>query len=81
MRLETRCNLADGVAFSVRQLADKLQSQLAAAAQIVSNAEVMITSSGNQRQQNAKIAAFASVYHNLVALPKAAIFFRQSTLH
>ncbi|KAB0495678.1 methyl-accepting chemotaxis protein [Pseudomonas vancouverensis] len=33
---------AAGVAFSVRQLADKLQSQLAAAAQIVSNAEVMI---------------------------------------
>nr|WP_077047930.1 methyl-accepting chemotaxis protein [Pseudomonas sp. KK4] len=34
---------AAGVAFSVRQLADKLQSQLGAAAQIVSNAEVMIT--------------------------------------
>ncbi|MNK83884.1 Methyl-accepting chemotaxis protein McpS [compost metagenome] len=34
---------AAGVAFSVRQLADKLQSQLTAAAQIVSNAEVMIT--------------------------------------
>jgi methyl-accepting chemotaxis protein len=30
------------VAFSVKQLADKLQSQLGAAAQIVSNAEVMI---------------------------------------
>ncbi|WP_422775622.1 methyl-accepting chemotaxis protein [Pseudomonas jessenii] len=34
---------AAGVAFSVRQLADKLQSQLTSAAQIVSNAEVMIT--------------------------------------
>ncbi|MHC8305561.1 methyl-accepting chemotaxis protein [Pseudomonas sp. PB3P13] len=33
---------AAGVAFSVRQLADKLQSQLGAAAQIVSSAEVMI---------------------------------------
>ncbi len=33
---------AAGVAFSVKQLADKLQSQLGAAAQIVSNAEVMI---------------------------------------
>lgn len=33
---------AAGVAFSVRQLADKLQSQLGAAARIVSNAEVMI---------------------------------------
>lgn len=33
---------AAGVAFSVRQLADKLQSQLDAAARIVSNAEVMI---------------------------------------
>ncbi|MGF0238729.1 methyl-accepting chemotaxis protein [Rhodococcus sp. IEGM1300] len=33
---------AAGVAFSVKQLADKLQSQLSAAAQIVSNAEVMI---------------------------------------
>ena len=33
---------AAGVAFSVKQLADKLQSQLGAAAQIVGNAEVMI---------------------------------------
>jgi methyl-accepting chemotaxis protein len=33
---------AAGVAYSVRQLADKLQSQLGSAAQIVSNAEVMI---------------------------------------
>ncbi|WP_454865396.1 methyl-accepting chemotaxis protein [Pseudomonas hormoni] len=33
---------AAGVAYSVKQLADKLQSQLGAAAQIVSNAEVMI---------------------------------------
>jgi methyl-accepting chemotaxis protein len=33
---------AAGVAFSVKQLADKLQSQLSAAAQIVRNAEVMI---------------------------------------
>lgn len=33
---------AAGVAYSVKQLADKLQSQLSAAAQIVSNAEVMI---------------------------------------
>ncbi|MDQ3204694.1 MAG: methyl-accepting chemotaxis protein [Pseudomonadota bacterium] len=33
---------AAGVAFSVRQLADKLQSQLGAAARIVSNAQVMI---------------------------------------
>ncbi|MDI3273400.1 methyl-accepting chemotaxis protein [Pseudomonas sp. AL03] len=33
---------AAGVAFSVKQLADKLQSQLGAAAQIVNNAEVMI---------------------------------------
>lgn len=33
---------AAGVAFAVKQLADKLQSQLGAAAQIVSNAEVMI---------------------------------------
>ena len=33
---------AAGVAFSVKQLADKLQSQLNAAAQIVRNAEVMI---------------------------------------
>ncbi|WP_442966275.1 methyl-accepting chemotaxis protein [Pseudomonas sp. URMO17WK12:I11] len=34
---------AAGVAFSVKQLADKLQSQLSAAAQIVRNAEAMIT--------------------------------------
>ncbi|PWB31439.1 chemotaxis protein [Pseudomonas sp. SDI] len=33
---------AAGVAFAVRQLADKLQSQLSSAAQIVSSAEVMI---------------------------------------
>jgi len=33
---------AAGVSYSVRQLADKLQSQLGSAAQIVSNAEVMI---------------------------------------
>src|SRR3990167_4313489 len=33
---------AAGVAYSVKQLADKLQSQLGAAAQIVSSAEVMI---------------------------------------
>jgi methyl-accepting chemotaxis protein len=33
---------AAGVAFSVKQLADKLQSQLSGAAQIVRNAEVMI---------------------------------------
>nr|WP_180206516.1 methyl-accepting chemotaxis protein [Pseudomonas sp. SbOxS1]NYU06768.1 methyl-accepting chemotaxis protein [Pseudomonas sp. SbOxS1] len=33
---------AAGVAFSVKQLADKLQSQLGAAAQIVGNADVMI---------------------------------------
>jgi methyl-accepting chemotaxis protein len=33
---------AAGVAFSVKQLADKLQSQLGAAAQIVGNADIMI---------------------------------------
>ncbi|MCP3750834.1 methyl-accepting chemotaxis protein [Pseudomonas sp. SBB6] len=50
---------AAGVAFSVQQLADKLQSQLNAAAQIVSSAEVMIGTekATSQLSQQALVAA------------------------
>ena len=50
---------AAGVAFSVQQLADKLQSQLSAAAQIVSSAEVMIGTekATSQLSQQALVAA------------------------
>ncbi|QBF26103.1 methyl-accepting chemotaxis protein [Pseudomonas tructae] len=50
---------AAGVAFSVRQLADKLQSQLDSAAQIVSSAEVMIGTekATSQLSQQALVAA------------------------
>ncbi|WP_414602467.1 MULTISPECIES: methyl-accepting chemotaxis protein [Pseudomonas] len=50
---------AAGVAFSVQQLADKLQSQLDCAAQIVSSAEVMIGTekATSQLSQQALVAA------------------------
>jgi len=51
---------AAGVAFSVRQLAGKLQSQLNAAAQIVSNAEVMIETEQTTSQLSQQALSAAS---------------------
>ncbi|WP_339523543.1 methyl-accepting chemotaxis protein [Pseudomonas sp. EL_65y_Pfl2_R96] len=54
---------AASVAFSVKQLADKLQSQLGAAAQIVSNAEVMIATEHATSKLSREALSAASEAH------------------
>ncbi|WP_030130588.1 methyl-accepting chemotaxis protein [Pseudomonas sp. QTF5] len=54
---------AAGVAFSVKQLADKLQSQLNAAAQIVSSAEVMIATEHATSKLSREALSAASEAH------------------
>lgn len=59
---------AAGVAFSVRQLADKLQSQLGSAAQIVSNAEVMIaTEQATSTLSRAALSAASEAHQSSAA--------------
>ncbi|WP_285420247.1 methyl-accepting chemotaxis protein [Pseudomonas sp. efr-133-TYG-5] len=55
---------AAGVAFSVKELASKLQSQLDAAAQIVSNAEVMIATEQATSQLSREALGAASEAHH-----------------
>ncbi|MFJ2280048.1 methyl-accepting chemotaxis protein [Pseudomonas sp. NPDC087803] len=55
---------AAGVAFSVKQLASKLESQLDAAAQIVSNAEVMIATEHATSQLSREALDAASAAHH-----------------
>ncbi|HCS43767.1 MAG TPA: chemotaxis protein, partial [Pseudomonas sp.] len=59
---------AAGVAYSVKQLADKLQSQLSAAAQIVSNAEVMIaTEQATSTLSREALSAASEAYRSSAA--------------
>ncbi|MEZ1314614.1 methyl-accepting chemotaxis protein [Pseudomonas fluorescens] len=59
---------AAGVAYSVRQLADKLQSQLGSAAQIVSNAEVMIaTEQATSTLSQAALSAASEAHRSSAA--------------
>jgi len=59
---------AAGVAFAVKQLASKLQSQLDAAAQIVSNAEVMIdTEHATSQLSREALGAASEAHHSSVA--------------
>ncbi len=59
---------AAGVAYSVRQLADKLQSQLGSAAQIVSNAEVMIaTEQATSTLSRAALSAASEAHQSSAA--------------
>ena len=55
---------AAGVAYSVKQLADRLQSQLGAAAQIVSNAEVLIATEQVTSQLSQQALNAASEAHH-----------------
>ncbi|RON97574.1 chemotaxis protein [Pseudomonas fluorescens] len=59
---------AAGVAFSVKELASKLESQLDAAAQIVSNAEVMIaTEHATSQLSRAALEAASQAHHSSAA--------------
>ena len=59
---------AAGVAYSVKQLATRVQSQLDAAAQIVSNAEVMITTEhATSKLSQAALGAASEAHHSSVA--------------
>jgi methyl-accepting chemotaxis protein len=59
---------AAGVAFSVKELASKLESQLDAAAQIVSNAEVMIaTEQATSQLSRAALEAASQAHHSSAA--------------
>ena len=59
---------AAGVAYSVKQLADRLQSQLGAAAQIVSNAEVLIaTEQATSLLSQQALGAASEAHHSSAA--------------
>jgi len=62
---------AAGVAFSVRQLADKVQSQLGAAAQIVSNAQVMIATEQSTSDLSRQALSAASEANQSSAVGRA----------
>jgi len=72
---------AAGVAFSVRQLADKLQSQLAAAAQIVSNAEVMIATEQATSTLSREALGAASEAHQSGAAGRAQLVESIARMH
>ena len=72
---------AAGVAFSVRQLADKLQSQLAAAAQIVSNAEVMITTEQATSALSCEALSAASEAHQSSVIGQAELVESIARMH
>ncbi|PYY66256.1 chemotaxis protein, partial [Pseudomonas jessenii] len=72
---------AAGVAFSVRQLADKLQSQLTAAAQIVSNAEVMITTEQATSTLSRQALSAASEAHQSGAVGRTELIESIARMH
>lgn len=72
---------AAGVAFSVKQLADKLQSQLGAAAQIVSNAEVMIATEHATSKLSREALSAASEAHQSSAAGRTELIESISRMH
>jgi methyl-accepting chemotaxis protein len=72
---------AAGVAFSVKQLADKLQSQLDAAAQIVSNAEVMIGTEQATSKLSREALSAASEAHQSSAAGRTELIESISRMH
>jgi methyl-accepting chemotaxis protein len=72
---------AAGVAFSVKQLADRLQSQLGAAAQIVSNAEVMIATEQATSKLSREALRAASEAHQSSAAGRAELIESISRMH
>ncbi|AWY39797.1 methyl-accepting chemotaxis protein [Pseudomonas putida] len=72
---------AAGVAFSVRQLADRLQSQLGAAAQIVSNAEVMIATEQATSTLSHQALSAASEAHRSGATGRAEVVESIARMH
>ncbi|EJM43770.1 methyl-accepting chemotaxis protein [Pseudomonas sp. GM33] len=72
---------AAGVAFSVRQLAEKLQSQLSAAAQIVSNAEVMITTEHATSLLSRQALSAASEAHQCGAVGRTELIESIARMH
>ncbi|MBZ9782494.1 methyl-accepting chemotaxis protein [Pseudomonas sp. REP124] len=72
---------AAGVAFSVRQLADRLQSQLGAAAQIVSNAEVMIATEQATSTLSREALSAASEAHRSGAAGRAELVESITRMH
>ncbi|MHC8382227.1 methyl-accepting chemotaxis protein [Pseudomonas sp. LB3P14] len=72
---------AAGVAFSVKQLADKLQSQLGAAAQIVSNAEVMIATEQSTSKLSREALSAASEAHQSSAAGRTELIKSIARMH
>ena len=72
---------AAGVAFSVKQLADKLQSQLGAAAQIVSNAEVMIATEQATSTLSREALSAASEAHRSSAAGRSELIESIARMH
>ena len=72
---------AAGVAFSVRQLAEKLQSQLTAAARIVSNAEVMITTEHAASTLSRQALSAASEAHQSGAVGRTELIESIARMH
>ncbi|WP_431768151.1 methyl-accepting chemotaxis protein [Pseudomonas hormoni] len=72
---------AAGVAYSVKQLADKLQSQLGAAAQIVSNAEVMIATEHATSTLSRAALSAASEAHQSSAAGRTELIESISRMH
>lgn len=72
---------AAGVAFSVKELAGKLQSQLDAAAQIVNNAEVMIATEQATSQLSREALGAASEAHHSSAAGRTELVDSISRMH
>lgn len=72
---------AAGVAYSVKQLADKLQSQLGAAAQIVSNAEVMIATEQATSKLSREALSAASEAHQSSAAGRTELIESIACMH
>lgn len=72
---------AAGVAYSVKQLAHKLQSQLGAAAQIVSNAEVMIATEQATSKLSREALSAASEAHQSSAAGRTELIESIACMH
>lgn len=72
---------AAGVAYSVKQLAHKLQSQLGAAAQIVSNAEVMIATEQATSKLSREALSAASEAHQSSAAGRTELIESIARMH
>ena len=72
---------AAGVAFSVKELASKLESQLDAAAQIVSNAEAMIATEHATSQLSREALAAASEAHHSSAAGRSELVDSIALMH